>query len=315
MRGMRSIGYAVLLCGALQTVPALATDAPRPDKVSYYFAAHEDDWQLFMNPSAFEDVAGGSAKTVFIHITAGDAGMGIGAGGRKHPFFLARENGAETALRFMTDADAMPSSRSVTTMSLNGHPIYRVAYRNTVSYFLRLPDGNLDGSGFPGTGFQSLKRFANEDIVTFAAIDGSTVYHGWRDLTATLKAIVSYERGVLPLAQLNIAETDQRLNPNDHSDHQMTARAALDAAAELPCIRRVYYINYASARLPENLDTQQRDRDSSVFAVTMAGVQALDHGTAWNHYNKSYVGRNYYRIEEPSGRCGLGDTRISAVQR
>ena len=27
------------------------------DKVSFYFAAHEDDWQLFMNPSAFADVA------------------------------------------------------------------------------------------------------------------------------------------------------------------------------------------------------------------------------------------------------------------
>ncbi len=315
MRGIRSVGCAVLLCGALKTFAAHAGDSPRPDKVSFYFAAHEDDWQLFMNPSAFEDVAGGAAKTVFIHTTAGDAGMGMGAGGRKHPFFRARENGAETAVRFMTDADDMPTTRNVTTMTFNGHPIYRVGYRNTVSYFLRLPDGNLDGSGFPGTGFQSLKRFANDDIVTFTAIDGSTVYHGWRDLTATLKAIVSYERDTLALAQLNVAETDQRLNPNDHSDHQMTAKVALDAAADLPCLRRVYYINYASARLPENLNSQERDRDSSVFAVTMAGVQALDHGTAWNHYNKSYVGRNYYRVEEPSGRCGAADTRISAVRR
>ncbi len=315
MRALRSVGCAVLLCGALQTVAAHASDAPRPNKVSFYFAAHEDDWQLFMNPSAFEDVAGGAAKTVFIHTTAGDAGMGMGAGGRKHPFFRARENGAETAMRFMTDADDMPSTRNVATMTFNGHPIYRVAYRNTVSYFLRLPDGNLDGAGFFDTGFQSLKRFANGDIVTFAAIDGSTVYHGWRDLTATLKAIVSYERGGLALAQLNVAETNQRLNPNDHSDHQMTATAALEAADGLPCTRRVYYINYASARLPENLNAQQRDRDSSVFAVTMAGVQALDHGTAWNHYNKSYVGRNYYRVEEPSGRCGAGDTQISAMRR
>ena len=51
---------------------ALAAD--KPDKVSFYFAAHEDDWQLFMNPSAFEDVLKGAAKTVFVHVTAGDAG-------------------------------------------------------------------------------------------------------------------------------------------------------------------------------------------------------------------------------------------------
>ena len=75
--------------------PLPAQEVKRADKVSFYFAAHEDDWQLFMNPSAFEDVTGGAAKTVFVHLTAGDAGLGTGLGGRKHPFYLARENGAE----------------------------------------------------------------------------------------------------------------------------------------------------------------------------------------------------------------------------
>ena len=79
--------------------------------MSFYFAAHEDDWQLFMNPSAFQDVINGAAKTVFVHLTAGDAGLGIDLGGRKHPFYLARENGAEAAIRFMADADAVPGER------------------------------------------------------------------------------------------------------------------------------------------------------------------------------------------------------------
>ena len=82
----RSI-IAICLAGIIPAVgPALAQDSKRPEKVSFYFAAHEDDWQLFMNPSAFEDVVSGAAKTVFIHLTAGDAGLGVGAGGRKHPF-------------------------------------------------------------------------------------------------------------------------------------------------------------------------------------------------------------------------------------
>jgi hypothetical protein len=61
---------AVWLVGvaALTSVSATAEDAKRPDKVSFYFAAHEDDWQLFMNPSAFQDVMNGAAKTVFIHV-------------------------------------------------------------------------------------------------------------------------------------------------------------------------------------------------------------------------------------------------------
>src|SRR6476661_5642741 len=100
---------AVCLAGAmLANAPALADQAKRPDKVSLYFAAHEDDWQLFMNPSAFQDVIKDASKTVFVRLTAGDAGVEAGLGGRKHQLYGARENGAETAIRFMADADATP---------------------------------------------------------------------------------------------------------------------------------------------------------------------------------------------------------------
>jgi hypothetical protein len=308
---------AGLLLGAIgQSSPAFAADGARPDRVSFYFAAHEDDWQLFMNPSAFQDVVDGAAKTVFIHMTAGDAGLGMGLGGRKHPFYLARENGAEAAIRFMADADDMPAVRAVGHMPFNGHPIYRVSYRHTVSYFLRVPDGNPLGSGYFDTGFQSLKRLANGDNATLAAIDGSTVYHGWRDLVATVRAILDFERGRAPAVQINIAELNARINPNDHSDHIMTAKAALDAVQDLACVRRVSYVDYASSKLPENLNAQQRDMESSVFAVTLAGVLALDHGASWHHYNKSFVGRNYFRVKAGVGRCDAsGATELAAARR
>ena len=90
--------------------PALAQDSKR-GKRFHLFAAHEDDWQLFMNPSAFEDVVSGAAKTVFVHLTAGDAGT-PGAPGRHNfaDFYLARlENGAEAAI-FMANANSAPAS-------------------------------------------------------------------------------------------------------------------------------------------------------------------------------------------------------------
>src|SRR5262245_60096894 len=135
---LRLIAAGCVVGAMLVNVPAQADEAKRPDKVSFYFAAHEDDWQLFMNPSAFQDVIKGAAKTVFVHLTAGDAGLGIGLGGRKHPFYLARENGAEAAIRFMADADGTPGDRVAAPMVFNAHPIYRVSYRNTVGYFLRV---------------------------------------------------------------------------------------------------------------------------------------------------------------------------------
>lgn len=308
---LRSIVNACLAGTMLAGAPALAAEAARPNKVSFYFAAHEDDWQLFMNPSAFHDVIAGAAKTIFIHVTAGDAGLGSGSGDRKHPYYLARENGAEQAIRFMADANHVPVSRAASGMSFNGHLIFRVSYRNTESYFLRVPDGNPAGSGYSHTGFQSLKRLADGDNDTLAAVDGTAVYHGWSDLVETLRAIIDYESEQAGLVQLNIPELDPRINPEDHSDHLITAKAAIDAARHLPCVRRVSYVDYASSRLPENLDPQQRDMESSVFAVTLAGVQALGHGTSWHHYDKSYVGRNYFRVQEPTGSCAAPATEIA----
>ena len=100
----------------LPVTTTLAADTGRPDKVSFYFAAHEDDWQLFMNPSAFEDVINGAAKTVFVHLTAGDAGLGIGwrrpqasvlSGARKrrgdrHPLHGGRRRRSRPASRCRT---------------------------------------------------------------------------------------------------------------------------------------------------------------------------------------------------------------------
>lgn len=131
---------------------SMAMSVPSYDKASFYFAAHPDDWQLFMNPSAFEDVTVHATKAIFIHVTAGDAGLGIGTGGRTHPYYLARENGADSAIRFMADANGIPVAGSAGQMQFSAHSIARTSYRNTVAYFLRVPDGNPEGSGYSETG-------------------------------------------------------------------------------------------------------------------------------------------------------------------
>jgi len=57
------------------------------------------------------------------------------------------------------------------------------------------------------------------------------------------------------------------------------------------------------ARLPENLAGQQRDLESSVLAATAAGILALDHASVWHPYHRSYLGRNYFRVEDGTGSC------------
>jgi hypothetical protein len=268
--------------------------------VSFYFAAHQDDWQLFMNPCAFYDVLDASTKTVFIHMTAGDAGLGTKPGGRKHPLYVARENGAESAIRFMADsAGRPPVEKVVSAPSFSSRPIRRVSYRNTVAYFLRLPDGSPDGGGYIDTGHQSLKRLADGQIGVLTAVDGTASYNSWTELVVTVRSILDFERGPAPSVQLNVPELDSVRNASDHSDHYMTAKAALTATESLSS-RRLYYVGYASAKLPENLEGQDRDMKCAVYAVTLAGVAALDHPTSWQHYDQKFIGRNYFRVEDGS---------------
>jgi len=270
-----------------------------PQRASFYFSAHEDDWQLFMNPPAFRDVLDG-AKCVFIHVTAGDAGLGTGNGGRKHPLYLAREHGAESAIRFMADQDYRPPvERTVAVMAFNGHSLRRVSYRNTVAYFLRLPDGSPQGTGYAETGNQSLTRLAEGRIETFGAIDGSTSYRGWNDLAVTLRAIIAFERGPAPAIDLHIPDPDRDNNPGDHADHVTTAKLAIEAAKGVVGARLILHVGYASGSRPENLFGEDRDMKCAVYAVTLAGVLAFDHETAWRHYDQSFVGRDYWRSQEP----------------
>ncbi len=282
----------------MTTGPETTADRKTTRRVSFYFSAHQDDWQLFMNPSAFRDVLDSESKCVFVHMTAGDAGLGTGNGDRKQPLFLARENGAECAIRFMADSDNRPPIEKTTSnIAVEGHPIYRVSYRNTVAYFLRLPDGNPEGTGYAGTGHQSLKRLADGHIKMMSSIDGTTSYHGWPDIVLTLRSIINSERSQAPSIHLHIPEIDPAINPDDHSDHYMTAKAVLDATKGMTGTRRLHYVGYASAQRSENLSGQDRDIKCAVYAVTLAGVMAFDHSAAWQHYDQAFVGRNYCRVE------------------
>jgi hypothetical protein len=232
-------------------------------RVAFYFSAHQDDWQLFMNPPAFADALDDTCRCVFVHMTAGDAGLGIGTGGRQHPLYLAREHGAEVAVRFMADAnERQPTQAEIVTQDLDGRPVRTMAYRNTVP-----------------------------------AVDGSATYHGWDALHAALRALIERERQTAPSIDLHIPEADPALNLNDHSDHVMTALAVRDAWRGQPA-RWHHHVGYASGSRPENLGQTDRDMKCAVYAVTLAGVLAFDHQISWQHYDGMFIGRHYCRIED-----------------
>ena len=296
---MNLIRKILLLALMLSFTPALCAQ----NTVAFYFSAHPDDWQLFMNPNAFRDVQGPSTKVVFIYITAGDDGAGLGNAGRAHPYYLARENGAKLSVKFIADANNTPTASVDSHASVSGHKIKTFLYKNTVSYFLRLPDGNIEGPGYKTTGFQSLKRLHKGAIPEMTAIDNSTTYKGWADLTKTLREIIDAERGSAENVWANIPNTNLKKNIGDHADHQHTARAVLEAIADLPCINKAFYLNYVTADLPENMTSAEQQIEAGTFAALVVGLTELDHPSPFEPMHRSWLSRHYFRLEPATQTC------------
>ena len=160
--------------------------------VAFYVTAHQDDWQLFRGQQAWSDIKSG-ARIVFVYLTAGDGGGTMAPG-----WWQAREQGALESCRLVTGPN--PLLWNVTWF--NGRPITGCDCGNTSSFFLRLPDGSLDGL-----------RTANQPI---NAMDGSTQYSGWGDMCNTLKAILDQYRNQAGQDHpwVNTSDYDLTFNPS-----------------------------------------------------------------------------------------------------
>jgi hypothetical protein len=301
------IAAAALAASACATSPAPEGPAPpSPPAVSVFAVAHEDDWQLFMNPEAYHAMDEPQEKAVFIHVTAGDAGAGVG--GEPVPYYLAREEGALRAVRFMANASDPSQGRGVAMESARveraGHKVQRYAYANAVVYFLRIPDGNI----VTGTVFtphpQSLTKLRAGEIAATEAIDGSARYVGWNDLVATLDAIVVSEQVAGSGLKLHIAELDETINAGDHPDHRATAFAMEDVAKLHPCAPLMRHVEYATRDLPVNVAGTDYMIDVGTWAATASGLSDNYAKATWESGHNAWLGRSYSRTQPPAPGCG-----------
>ena len=257
--------------------------------------AHQDDWQLFMNPNVANSIQSPEDKTVIIHLTAGDAGYGMG----NDAFYKAREEGALRAVRFLSNTAEDRSkigdemSRKVTL--IRNHPILTYTYHNTVVYFLRLPDGNGDGSGFELHQQKSLEKFYNRQVVDFQAIDQSTTYTNKEDLLGTLKELITAAHTGTQL-EIHLSELSEDLNVDDHSDHLTAARFISEAATNQFKGEFYYYIDYQSANLESNLERSEILINSGAWGATASGLSDHRHASPWDEYHTTYLDRQYYRV-------------------
>jgi hypothetical protein len=293
---------ALLMISGCASVPR---EAPTTPTLSVFVVAHPDDWQLFMNPDAFHAMNEPRGKAVFVHVSAGDAGKVMG--GEPTPYYLAREEGALRAIRFMANAANATAALGADTrpeaVERAGHPLARHTYANAVAYFMRIHDGNI----VTGDQFEehplSLQRLRSGASAETKAIDDSTRYVGWNDFVATLEAVVRSELEPGMALNLHIAELDEGLNPGDHPDHRAVAFAMEEVAVRLPCARVSRHQEYATRDHRLNVTGTDYMIDAGTWAATASGLSDLHAGSTWEPGHNAWVGRDYHRVQEPRGTC------------
>jgi len=272
--------------------------------VSFYVVAHEDDWQLFMNPNAFGDVNNPwNTKTVFIYVTAGDAGARKG----NNSYYLARESGAKRSVRFLADAQSAGTTSSESTVTVNGNSIFKVVYKNTVSYFLRLPDGG-NGNGYAANGYQSLLNLYGGTPITtimgsLTAPTNATTYSSWGELAATLDQIIMLEGKGSTQIYANIPDPDVSLP--DHTDHHHVGLLMQDGLAFLPCVNKVYFVHNPTGLMEFNLSTADIINEAATWGAMTTGLSEAGQPSTFDDGHKPAVGKNYFRVVSGSGACAF----------
>ena len=230
-------------------------------EVAFFIVAHADDWQLFMFPHAYESLSQSARKTILMVLTAGDAGLG-------EAFWQAREMAALASLRYCLSNERLEREESG-FREVQGKSVFYWTSGNCTCYFLRLPDGGLDGKGF---GHGSLQQLENGETAGLQTVDTRSTFTK-KELGRTLQTLIEVENP----HGFNVSLHYQ--NPYagdnfDHPDHLATGRLLNNIQAPISAVRFLYS-SYACDALALTLDAPQRTLKYHLFQAYQNTLKSL----------------------------------------
>lgn len=273
----------------------------------FYACAHPDDCVLFMNPNLYNDVTADDHKVVVIYVTSGDDGLPFDKAYNSYPY--VREIASLDSTDWMVDKNKPegPLEREVKEVSIADHAVTQVTYDNTVSYFLRLPDGAMLGSGFPLYNQQSMKKLKEKQINRVNPIDKTPEYHDWQEVVAVLSAIVDRESKGEQNITIHLQDPDITKNINDHSDHTAVGTAMMQIAESKAVDGRCYHLykhlDYVIASMAENLFAEDLQNKAGSFAVLTATQQRHLGFHNWDADHLPYIPHNYFSQQYMPENC------------
>jgi hypothetical protein len=273
-----------------------------------YIQAHQDDWQLFAGNRTAASTRTAS-KVVFVYTTAGDAGS------TTH-YWQSRERAAKASVDAITAAGEWTCG----PQAVGSHTIHRCAKANTVSYFLRLPDGNGEGQGYQNRGSLAQLRGLGRSI---AALDASgtpsATYTSWDDLVATIRAIAALELAGQPGRPIvHAPEWEVAVNGGDHSDHVATGDL-VRAASWGQSWNLFWYLGYPNIFEEPNISASEHDIKWSTIVAYDDAIKG-DYGSILGQRTEDWSWRTIYRgeistgvIPQPSPVAALSSTAVGAT--
>jgi LmbE family N-acetylglucosaminyl deacetylase len=235
------LGVLALLA-AVGVVSAASAEATGCPVGSVVVVAHPDDDLFFINPAIQRDIDAGLCSTT-VFATSGDSGD-------TGSYYRNRENGIRAAYATMggvandwTSARVAYAGRTVTQLTLTARPSVQLV-------FLRLPDGNIDGSGFASTGFATLRKLSDGAVATVPTVDTPRQTYGQQQIVDTLGSLMA-AGGTTAVRTM---DTVANYGEGDHSDHVAIARIAASARdAYVPGASFTSYAGYLGGGRPVNV--------------------------------------------------------------
>ncbi len=244
----------------------------------FYIVAHADDWQLFMGDRAYAD-AQANHRMVFVQLGAASDG--------RWPNW---EEGNQLSIESLAGGNGVHLEvENCSWATVNRHTVCKRSYKNTVSYYFRLPIATHDtGEGFPISRYQTLERMRlgvnTVDSLGKNKADPISTYRSFADLVSTLASIVRSETHGSDMSSvtINAQDPDPDINPNDHKDH-VTVGCAASIVARQTRARLNLYVDYQSLNFPQNLTAESVELKTRLYTVfnSKVGLGMSAHFAAW----------------------------------
>ncbi|GAA5850725.1 hypothetical protein JCM8547_009070 [Rhodosporidiobolus lusitaniae] len=221
--------------------------------------AHADDDLLFQSPDLLTDMQSGCDTTIIM--TAGDSGT------TGTTYLGQRELGNQAGYAQMagvantwTEISAIFGGQPAIVRTLVGAPGIQKVY-------FRLPDGNMDGSGFSTTGYQSLRMLYFGSISTITNQPKTATY-----TLATLKQAISEIISARRPSHVRTLDYMSDYDAGDHADHLTVGRLTAEIAGKYASNATLDgYMGYPVQNLPPTMQTTDSTfiaKSNAFFAYT-----------------------------------------------